>query len=252
MKTPLIFLVILLVLPTAFAQNCVKYKRSDYQHWIDSDSDCQNTRNEVLIAESIVSVTFKTGSKCRVLTGKWVDPYTGLTFTNPKRLDVDHVVPLKEVHDSGGWQWSSGKRRRFANYLKDESHLIAVQASANRRKGAKDIAEWIPANINFRKEYARYWAKIKVYWGLTADQTELKALKRILGGESIKYPDLKEEYQCQGNPFSAPDSVVQGSIKKSKSGICHDTSSKWYKRTKRFTAFDSMKACLNSGGRKSK
>ena len=139
-----------------------------------------------------------------------------------------------------------------ANYLKDENHLIAVQASANRRKGAKDIAEWIPPNTKFRKDYARYWANIKVYWGLTADLKELKALKRILGDGLIVYPDLKEEYHCQGNPFSAPDTVVQGSIKKSKSGICHDTSSRWYKRTKRFTAFDSMKACLNSGGRKSK
>jgi hypothetical protein len=249
MKTPLILFSIIILLPSVYAQTCVKYNRSSYQHWIDSDRDCQNTRNEVLIAESTVPVKFKTGSKCRVLSGKWIDPYTGLTFTNPRKLDIDHLIPLKEAHDSGAWQWSSAKRRRFANSLKNENHLIAVQASANRRKGARDVAEWLPPNIQYRKEYARIWTKIKVDWGLTADKSELNALKRILGDKTIKYPDLKEEYQCQNNPFSAPASVVQTKIKKSNSGICHDTSSRWYKRTKRFTAFDSLKACIESGGR---
>ncbi|MFL7013675.1 HNH endonuclease family protein [Enterovibrio norvegicus] len=38
-------------------------------------------------------------------------------------------------------------------------------------------------------------------------------------------------------------------VKKSKNGICHDTQSSSYSRTKQFTAFDTLEACLNSGGR---
>jgi hypothetical protein len=38
-------------------------------------------------------------------------------------------------------------------------------------------------------------------------------------------------------------------VKKSKSGICHDTHSSYYSRTKNFTPFDTLQACLNSGGR---
>ena len=38
-------------------------------------------------------------------------------------------------------------------------------------------------------------------------------------------------------------------VKQSKSGICHDSSSAWFNKTKNFTAFDSVKNCLENGGR---
>ncbi|PVZ64490.1 HNH endonuclease family protein [Pelagibaculum spongiae] len=38
-------------------------------------------------------------------------------------------------------------------------------------------------------------------------------------------------------------------VKKSKSGICHDTSSRYYERTKKYTAFDNLQECLDRGGR---
>ena len=52
----------------------------------------------------------------------------------------------------------------------------------------------------------------------------------------------------KGNSFAAPASLSNGkAVKKSKNGICHDTSSRSYERTKRFTVYDSIEACLNSG-----
>lgn len=41
-------------------------------------------------------------------------------------------------------------------------------------------------------------------------------------------------------------------VKKSDSGICHDESSVHYERMKHFVPFDSMEACLASGGRESR
>jgi len=80
----------------------------------------------------------------------------------------------------------------------------------------------------------------------------LDALKRILGNEAgIEYPALVEECIEQGrNPFAAPSPMTTDQpVKKSKSGICHDRSSRWYKRTKDFIPFDTLEECLESGGR---
>lgn len=57
------------------------YSRTDYKHWIDADKDCQDTRQEVLIVESLEKPTLdKKG--CEVVEGKWHDPYTDKYFTN--------------------------------------------------------------------------------------------------------------------------------------------------------------------------
>ena len=41
-------------------------------------------------------------------------------------------------------------------------------------------------------------------------------------------------------------------VKKSKSGICHDQTSRYYKRVKHFTAYETTAACIESGGREPK
>ena len=49
-------------------------------------------------------------------------------------------------------------------------------------------------------------------------------------------------------PLAAPESP-RGVVKKSRTGICHGPSSRYYAQTLHFTAFDSLEACLSSGGR---
>ena len=53
------------------------------------------------------------------------------------------------------------------------------------------------------------------------------------------------EVSGTGSPPSAPTIV-----KKSRSGICHTSASRWYTRTKHFTSFDDLASCLASGGRR--
>ena len=54
-----------------------QYSRSDYKHWIDADKDCQDTRQEVLIAESLEKPILDEKG-CKVISGKWFDPYTNI------------------------------------------------------------------------------------------------------------------------------------------------------------------------------
>ena len=67
---------ILLLLVTLQLSACPKYNRKKYRHWIDEDRDCQNTRNEVLIQESLDPVTCKSSKGCKVSSGKWHGSFT--------------------------------------------------------------------------------------------------------------------------------------------------------------------------------
>ena len=62
-----------------------------------------DARQEVLIAESLVPVTFETDENCRVQASRWWAPHLGHHLGNPGHIYVDHHVPLKNAHDCGGW-----------------------------------------------------------------------------------------------------------------------------------------------------
>ena len=78
--------------------------------------------------------------------GSWNDPYSGKTITAASQLDIDHLVPLKEAHESSGHSWDSERRRAYANDLSDSNTLIAVDRGLNRQKGAGD-----PVQIGYRQ-----------------------------------------------------------------------------------------------------
>ena len=118
-----------------------EYDRSDWKHWVDEDGDCQDARQEVLIAESLVKVTYEDDRQCRVATGRWWAPHLGHHLENPAHIDVDHHVPLKNAHLSGGWAWDEERKEEYANYLDAENHLIAISARHNRSKGARGPEE---------------------------------------------------------------------------------------------------------------
>ena len=159
--------------------NIPKYERKEWKHWSDDDKDCQNTRHEVLIDESIIKVNFKDNQNCQVSTGEWLDPYTGYRVTDATKLDVDHMVPLKNAHDSGAWAWDKNRKSNYANYMQYQNHLIAVTASANRQKGAQGPEKWMPSNKIYWCEYSKNWIEIKVKWSLSATKSEWNALQRM-------------------------------------------------------------------------
>jgi len=190
----LLIVVIVVILAQRGSQPGHKYNREDYKHWIDADGDCQNTRQEVLISESLEKVKLDE-SGCKVVSGKWHDPYTDQDFTDPHELDIDHLVPLKEVDRSGGEFWSADKKIYYANDLDNPETLIAVSKSANRAKGDKDPSDWMPQNQQYHCEYIRNWVKVKQQWQLVMDDKEKnfisheqKNCERILEEKIIQTP----------------------------------------------------------------
>ena len=179
------------------------YDRHDWKQWTDADRDCQDARNEVLIAESRTAVAYRTDRKCRVTTGEWLAPYSNTIVTDPGRLDVDHMVPLGNAHDSGAWQWSAEQRERYANYLEDPQHLIAVTASANRSGGARGPDQWKPEDRTYWCQYAVDWITIKSTWKLTVTQQEHTALVQLLN-TCAQRPELMVSQQSQVQPTPRP------------------------------------------------
>ena len=109
---------------SSISRHSQNYDRSDWPHWIDDDSDCQNTRAEILIRDSKTPVKFKRNKGCTVTWGTWFDLYTGQTFFKASDVDIDHVVPLKHAHEHGGASWSRRQKRIFAN---DMENLLTVE-----------------------------------------------------------------------------------------------------------------------------
>ena len=187
------------------------YSRSEWKHWADGDGDCQDARQEVLIAESLVEVTFESAKMCRVETGRWYGAFTGTYVESPGDLDVDHLVPLKNAHLSGGWRWEPSRKAEYANYLGDADHLIAVTAQANRSKGAKGPEEWRPPDEGYWCEYAVNWTQVKSQWGLTMTRDESRAVLQMLEGceDPVKVVELKGT--AAPDPTEEPESSVYGS-----------------------------------------
>jgi hypothetical protein len=156
------------------------YDRSLFKHWIDADGDSCNAREEVLIIESLEPVTL--GAGCRVLTGRWLSNFDGVVITDSSKLDMDHMVPLKEAWDSGANTWSASRRQAFANDIDLPEALIAVSASSNRSKSARDPAEWLPTNTSYRCQYVEDWMAVKVKWELSVDAKEFEALRSVSVG----------------------------------------------------------------------
>ena len=185
---------VLRVTVSTIPSNLPTYDRHDWKHWTDADGDCQDARQEVLVAESRTGPSFRTDRKCRVTSGEWLAPYTDTVVTDPGRLDIDHLVPLGNAHASGAWRWSADDRERYANYLRDPQHLIAVTASANRSKGARGPEAWKPADQSYWCQYATDWITIKATWVLTATKAEHDALVQMLN-TCANHPQL-EVYHC--------------------------------------------------------
>lgn len=174
------------------------YRREDWPHWADVDGNGCDARQDALIAWSIVPATVNRSGTCKVVAGSWVSPYDLKASNNAGDFDVDHLVPLANAFESGGWAWSAERRRAFAN---NPGELVVASASSNRSKGADSPDQWRPSNRDSWCAYADGWVKVKSAWGLTVTTSERDALGQMLDTCGIAGP----VWPLGGAGFVAPE-----------------------------------------------
>jgi hypothetical protein len=165
-------------LPVA-AENNVGCDRTRYFGvWTDTNRDCQNTRQEVLIQESKTALAY-TSRGCTASSGRWVTSWDNRIHTYASTVQIDHTVPVHEAWGSGARYWSQARRVAFYNDLGDARSLSAQTAALNSAKQARGPESWMPpAN---RCAYIGEWIAVKIRWGLRVDSVEKAALIRYAG-----------------------------------------------------------------------
>jgi hypothetical protein len=159
------------------------YDRSAFgQAWFDADRNGCDTRNDIL-RRDLNDVAFSKGSRCKVASGTFHEPYTGarVTFTrgadSSKAVQIDHVVALGDAWQKGARQLTLQERQSLAN---DPINLIAADGPANQKKSASDAASWLPGNKALRCHYVARQISVKAAYMLWVTQAEKDAMDRVL------------------------------------------------------------------------
>lgn len=170
------------------------YSREEFgKTWDDVNGNDCDTRNDILVRDLTDIVK---DSKCAVKSGTLNDLYTGTVIHFVRgggaSVDIDHVVALSDSWITGSQQISSQKRLELAN---DPLNLIAAQASANRQKGDKNAASWLPSNKSFRCQYVARQVAVKKKYELWVQPAEKEAIDRVLA-------------TCPDEPLPTDDTVL--------------------------------------------
>ena len=178
-KNRLVYYMMYKILLILFTFSCArtgldqKYNRKEWKHWIDSDRDCLDTRNEILHMRSKISAKLNARG-CKVVSGIWEDYYYPTQLKETKMIDIDHLIPLKNAHENGGFDWTQNERAIFAN---DPENLVITNRSYNRKKGAKGIDSWLPVHKIYACKYIHDWIKIKKKYRLKITNKENLAIQ---------------------------------------------------------------------------
>ncbi|MEU4807395.1 HNH endonuclease family protein [Actinosynnema sp. NPDC023587] len=156
------------------------YDRDMFGTWTTDPATGCDTRETVLARDGIGVLADP--ATCRpscpdMAAPCWISPYDDVRTTDPRRLDVDHVVALAEAVRSGARSWTDARRRAFAT---DPANLLAVSASSNRSKGDDDPGRWRPPARASWCRVATTTITVKAHYGLHADADEHAALAAML------------------------------------------------------------------------
>lgn len=159
----------------------IPYNSNNYvpSSWSDINGSSCKTRDDILINSLENSTTGNT--KCDIQSGELFDYYTGKTISLADGIDIDHIVAKKNAWDSGGYLWD---KEAWTKYINDEDRvLIATSDSANRSKGSKDAADWLPENTEYWCKYVIQQIEIKDFYKLSVRQAEKDKMQEVLNND---------------------------------------------------------------------
>jgi 5-methylcytosine-specific restriction endonuclease McrA len=144
------------------------YNRDSWGDW-SKTGNC-DTREKILQRDGKDVIV---DSDCHPISGVWISAYDSAAITDSSKMDIDHIVPLKEAWDSGANLWT---RSQMAKFYNDPTNLIAVSQSSNRSKGDKDPSSYLP-QPKFICNYIGRYRAVKEFYRLSYDQRETNAIR---------------------------------------------------------------------------
>lgn len=155
---------------------------SDAVRVTDGGNGC-DTRNDVL-ARDLADLRHGSVAGCpaAVTSGELRSPYTGefviyRAGSGGRDVQIDHIVALAAAWDAGAHGWTGPQRLDFAN---DPANLVAVDAAANRSKGDREPARWMPPHRGFACQYAVQYVTVLAAYRLTVDAASARVLAQAL------------------------------------------------------------------------
>lgn len=132
---------------------------------------------------------------------EYICPYTELTITDMSTLDFEHIVSLKTTYENCPDWWTE---KEMNEYAYDQLVGVDVLNQANRSKGAKTPALWLPEkNIeDFCFTYLAICYKYDIAMSKTdIDVCRLEILNALDSGQDItfinQFNENTEEYKEQ-------------------------------------------------------
>ncbi len=179
------------------------YNRTQqFGNWIKDPTHetCYDTRHLILSEQSLIPIQLDPKNSCRIVGGRWYDPYSDEYYDLANDLQIDHVVPLKNAYLAGAWEWSHAKRCHYFNFIKTKNHLLPVAKLENLTKSERGPEAYIPNNRSFQCQYLALWLHIKAVWQLKIAIVEGNAIQNFVHQNGcdkdlfiLKADELEEE-----------------------------------------------------------
>ena len=188
----------------------MKYKNAnnekDYENRGAYDSDAYHKDPRYIAVNRDVSQKKKNGT----LT----DSYTGKKVDRNAKVDLDHAVPSKEIHDDRGRVLAGLDGKDLAN---NEDNLKPTDRSINRSMQDKDMDEYLDNWERNKAERKQRINALKAKKSLT--DRERKELEKLQKLDQIDPDKMREENQKAREAYDA------------KISLAYYTSGKFYKDT---------------------